>query len=48
MQAQKAELSKLNHIINEADNERLRQKKEYDMVVNERDILGMGDCGTCC
>lgn len=38
--AQNAELDKLNHIINEADQERIRQKKEYDIVINERDILG--------
>ena len=38
--AQKAEIDKLNHIINEADEERVRQKKEYDIVINERDILG--------
>lgn len=38
--SQKAEIEKLNHIINEADQERIRQKKEYDIVVNERDILG--------
>eukprot|EP00002_Diphylleia_rotans_P000333 TRINITY_DN10172_c0_g3_i1.p1 TRINITY_DN10172_c0_g3~~TRINITY_DN10172_c0_g3_i1.p1 ORF type:complete len:860 (+),score=260.50 TRINITY_DN10172_c0_g3_i1:63-2642(+) len=37
---QKAEIQKLNHIINEADAERIRQKKEYEMVINERDILG--------
>jgi len=40
IQSQKAEIQKLNHIINEADQERLRQKKEYDIVINERDILG--------
>jgi len=40
--AQKAEMDKLNHIINEADQERIRQKKEYDIVINERDILGEG------
>ena len=38
--SQKSEIEKLNHIINEADHERLRQKKEYDIVINERDILG--------
>ena len=38
--SQKSEIEKLNHIINEADQERLRQKKEYDIVINERDILG--------
>ena len=40
IESQKAEIDKLNHIINEADNERQRQKKEYDIVINERDILG--------
>ncbi|KAL3144393.1 hypothetical protein ABBQ32_004147 [Trebouxia sp. C0010 RCD-2024] len=38
--AQKAELDKLNQIITEADQEQLRQKKEYDIVIGERDILG--------
>lgn len=38
--AQKSEIEKLNHIINEADQERARQRKEFDLVVNERDILG--------
>lgn len=38
--SQKAEIEKLNHIINEADSERVRQKQEYEIVVNERDILG--------
>ena len=33
-------MGKLNHIISEADSERFRQKKEYDIVINERDILG--------
>ena len=30
------QVHKLNHIINEADSERVRQKKEYDTVINER------------
>jgi chromosome segregation ATPase len=38
--SQLAEIQKLTHIINEADAERARMKKEYDQVVNERDILG--------
>ena len=38
--SQKSEIEKLNHIINEADSERVRQKKEHDIVINERDILG--------
>ena len=46
--AQKAEIDKLNHIINEADEERLRQKKEYDIVINERDILGACVCARVC
>jgi chromosome segregation ATPase len=37
---QTAEITKLNSIINEGDNELQRQKKEYDNVVNERNILG--------
>ena len=35
-----AETTKLNSIINEADKERQRQRKECEVVVNERDILG--------
>merc|ERR1719324_763756 len=35
-----AETTKLNTIINEADKERQRQRKECEIVVNERDILG--------
>ena len=35
-----AETTKLNTIINEADKERQRQRKECEVVVNERDILG--------
>merc|ERR1712216_491247 len=37
---QAAEINKLNHIISEADTERAAMKKEYDQVINERDILG--------
>jgi chromosome segregation ATPase len=35
-----AETTKLNTIINEADKEHQRQRKECEVVVNERDILG--------
>jgi len=35
-----SELNKLNHIIHEADSERFRQATEYDITINERDILG--------
>ncbi|KGL90495.1 Coiled-coil domain-containing protein 147, partial [Charadrius vociferus] len=37
---QEAEERKLLKIIAEADAERLKQKKEFDQVINERDILG--------
>jgi chromosome segregation ATPase len=37
---QETEVLKLSAIIQEADAERTRQTKEYDAVVNERDILG--------
>merc|ERR1719353_130429 len=36
----KAEVAKLNQIISEAESERLKQQKEFDIVVSERDILG--------
>ena len=35
-----SEVDKLNHLISEADAERFRQQREYDVVINERDILG--------
>ncbi|PRP78294.1 flagellar associated protein [Planoprotostelium fungivorum] len=38
--SQQAEVQKLNHIIGEADSDRTRQKKEFDRVKNERNILG--------
>ncbi|KAI9189069.1 hypothetical protein H9P43_000497 [Blastocladiella emersonii ATCC 22665] len=40
IQNQQAEENKLRHIISEADTERMRQKKEYEAVIQERDILG--------
>lgn len=36
---QKVEVQKLNQIIQEADEERARQVKEYDAVISEREIL---------
>ena len=35
-----SEISKLNAVINEADQERERQQKELGILSNERDILG--------
>ena len=40
MKNYQSEVDKLNHIISEADAERFRQQREYDVVINERDILG--------
>ncbi|KAM4702756.1 cilia- and flagella-associated protein 58 [Rhinophrynus dorsalis] len=40
IEKQEAEERKLLKIISEADAERLRQKKELDQVISERDILG--------
>ncbi|KAK3729105.1 hypothetical protein RRG08_005477 [Elysia crispata] len=40
IEAQQAEENKLLKIIAEADAERVRQKKELDQVISERDILG--------
>ena len=40
-------MSKLNHIITDADVERLRQKREYDVVINERDMLGTQARANC-
>lgn len=40
IQNQQSEEHKLRHIIAEADADRLKLKKDYDAVVQERDILG--------
>lgn len=37
---QDIEMQKLSHIIAEAEEEHQRQRKEYDAVVSERDVLG--------
>merc|ERR1719240_2034903 len=37
---QDAEIRKLTHMIRRMDDEALEQRKEYDQVINERDILG--------
>jgi hypothetical protein len=37
---QRAEIQKLSQIIQEAEDERQRQQKEYEAVICERDILG--------
>merc|ERR1711939_126274 len=40
MNNQDAEIRKLTHMIRRMDDEALEQRKEYDQVINERDILG--------
>jgi hypothetical protein len=37
---QRLEVQKLSQIIQEAEDERQRQQKEYEAVICERDILG--------
>lgn len=37
---QDSEVRKLTHMIHRMDDEALEQRKEYDQVINERDILG--------
>eukprot|EP00898_Chlorokybus_atmophyticus_P000353 jgi/Chlat1/1318/Chrsp118S01746 len=38
--SQASEIAKLNEVVREADSERMRQKKELDTVMDERDVLG--------
>merc|ERR1711937_211698 len=40
IEKQHAEIRKLTHMIRRMDDEALEQHKEYDQVINERDILG--------
>lgn len=39
IQSQQCEENKLRHVIHDADHERIRQKKEFDAVVQERVIV---------
>ncbi len=40
LEKQHAEIGKLTHVIAKMDDDMLRQHKEYDQVISERDILG--------
>jgi len=40
IKTQEADISRLKYVISEAVNEKAKQKKDYEMVINERDILG--------
>lgn len=40
IKTQDNDISRLKYVISEAESEKLKQKKDYEMVINERDILG--------
>ena len=40
IKTQESDISRLKYVISEAENEKRKQKKDYEMVINERDILG--------
>lgn len=40
IKTQDNDISRLKYVISEAEGEKLKQKKDYEMVINERDILG--------
>ncbi len=40
IKTQENDIARLKYVISEAENEKQKQKKDYEMVINERDILG--------
>ena len=40
IKTQESDISRLKYVISEAESEKRKQKKDYEMVINERDILG--------
>lgn len=40
IKTQEQDISRLKFVISEAEGEKRKQKKDYEMVINERDILG--------
>jgi chromosome segregation ATPase len=40
IKTQESDISRLKFVITEAEQEKQKQKKDYEMVINERDILG--------
>lgn len=40
IKTQDNDIARLKYVISEAEAEKLKQKKDYEMVINERDILG--------
>jgi len=39
IKTQESDISRLKYVISEAESEKRKQKKDYEMVINERDIL---------
>ena len=40
IKTQDADIARLKYVILEAESEKQKQRKDYEMVINERDILG--------
>ena len=40
IKTQDSDIARLKYVILEAESEKQKQKKDYEMVINERDILG--------
>ena len=40
IKSQEEDCARLKYVISEAESEKQKQKKDYEMVINERDILG--------
>ncbi len=40
IKTQENDIGRLKYVISEAEGEKQKQKKDYEMVINERDILG--------
>ena len=40
IKTQENDIGRLKYVISEAESEKQKQKKDYEMVINERDILG--------
>lgn len=40
IKTQETDIARLKYVISEAESEKQKQRKDYEMVINERDILG--------
>lgn len=41
IKAQEADIARLKFVISEAESEKAKQRKDYENVINEKDILSM-------